>query len=80
MNGVHPGSWLLGGGMMMWMIWLIPIIAAFVILLSLFGGGSKPDQDDQSELEGLEQAHARGELSREEFLRKRDEFLHERGH
>lgn len=80
MNGVHSGSWLLGGGIMMWVIWLIPIIAALLILLFLFLGGSKPDQDDQSDLEGLEQAHARGELSRKEFLRKRDELLQERGH
>ena len=61
-------------GIGMLFFWIIPIglIAALVVYLLNQGGVAKRPE---SALEMLEKAYARGDMSREEFLQKKDDLL-----
>lgn len=70
----HPGAW----GALEVLVWvLVALMVAFLVVLVIrsFGGGSlqqrRGDQRSQSPLEVLEDRYARGELSDEEFDRRR---------
>lgn len=60
------------------LFWLVPILLVAVGLKYFFGGGSRPNpgarDERQGALELLEERYARGEIDREEFLKKRDDL------
>jgi len=62
------GSWMFGGWLTMLLIWVVPILLVLLVLRNYFG--NRPS----SARELLDQAYARGELSRDEYLRKRDDL------
>jgi putative membrane protein len=62
------GSWMFGGWLTMLLIWLAPLFLLFFGLKNFFG--NRPP----SARELLDQAYARGELSRDEYLKKRDDL------
>ncbi len=62
------GSWMFGGWLTMLLIWLAPLFLLFLVLKNFFG--NRPS----SARELLDQAYARRELSRDEYLRKRDDL------
>lgn len=78
MYGWHGWDWGWGGGLIMGLgmllVWLIPIglIAALVVYLI---NQNKSTQAPERALDILERAYARGEISREEFLQKRNDLL-----
>ncbi len=85
MHGSEHGSWMFGGdgGWMifgwLWMalIWLIPILLLFSLIKYLLGSkntGSAKETPRRTALDILDEAHARGELTREEYLQKRDDL------
>ncbi len=85
MYGSEHGSWMFGGdgGWMifgwLWMalIWLIPILLLFSLIKYLLGSkntGSAKETPRRTALDILDEAHARGELTREEYLQKRDDL------
>ena len=85
MYGSEHGGWMFGGGggwmifgwLWMALIWLIPILLLFALIKYLFGSkntGSAKETPRQTALDILDEAHARGELTREEYLQKRDDL------
>ncbi len=72
MYGFDHGIWMLGGWILMLVLWLLPFALLFFAIKIFFdkfkaAGG-------RSALEILEEAYARGKISREEFLQKRDDL------
>ncbi len=79
MHGSEHGSWMFGGdgGWMIFswlgmaLIWLIPILLLFALIKYLLGSkntGSAKETPRRTALDILDEAHARGELTREEYL------------
>ena len=73
MYGFDHGVWMFGGWLMMLLVWLVPFIALFVGLKVLLGR-SGPSGAGKSALDLLDEAYARREISREEYLQKRDDL------
>lgn len=75
----HP--WMLVGWLWMGLLWLIPVLLLFALVKYLFGktrqGGPAPREEktEKTALDILKEAYARGEISRDEYLRKRDDLL-----
>ena len=59
------GAWMFGGWLIFLIVWLIPFIISYIIFADRFRG--RPP----SARELLDQAYARGQLSRDEYLKKR---------
>ena len=62
------GTWMFGGWLIFLIVWLIPFIISYIIFADRFRGRSP------SARELLDQAYARGELSRDEYLKKRNDI------
>ena len=73
MYGFDHGVWMFGGWLMMLLVWLVPFVALFVGLKILLGR-SRPPGAGKSALDLLDEAYARREISREEYLQKRDDL------
>lgn len=73
MYGYDHGAWMFGGWLGMVLIWLVPIILLLVAIKYL-ATGSKSGGYGKTPLEILEEAYARGEISRDDFLQKRDDL------
>lgn len=73
MYGFDHGVWMFGGWLMMLLVWLVPFVALFVGLKYLYGR-SGPASAGKSARDLLDEAYARGEISREEYLQKRDDL------
>jgi len=73
MYGYDHGAWMFGGWLGMLLIWLVPIILLLAAIKYL-AAGSRSDGQGKTPLEILEEAYARGEISRDEFLQKRDDL------
>lgn len=81
----YDHHWMFGGGMLFAWIWmailiLIPLLLLFALLKFLFSKhinntGKEDKPKISTPLEILKSAYARGEISREEFLQKRDDLL-----
>ncbi len=84
MLGPYDQSWMFGGGMMlggllMILVWGIPLLLAFALVKYLFtkpGNDSKsaPKPEQTSPLDTLNHAYARGDISREEYLQKKNDI------
>ncbi len=85
MHGWDHGGWMFGGGggwmifgwLWMALMWLIPILLLFALIKYLLGSknaGSAKETPRRTALDILDEAHARGELTREEYLQKRDDL------
>lgn len=85
MQGWNHGDWMFGGGGWMffgwlWMalFWLIPILLLFALGKYLLGS-TQPGQDknghSRTALDILDEVYARGEISREDYLQKREDLL-----
>jgi putative membrane protein len=87
MYGPYNHGWMFDGGIGMlfgglWMILIlaIPILLLAALLRYLFtksrgDGGRESGPSRQTPLDVLKEVYARGEISREEFLQKRDDLL-----
>ena len=73
MYGFDHGVWMFGGWLMMLLIWLAPFVALFVGLRILLGR-SGPPSARMSALDLVDEAYARREISREEYLQQRDDL------
>lgn len=72
MYGFDHGMWMFGGWLVMLLVWLLPFIALFVGLKALLGRSGPPAA--KSALDLLDEAYARGEICREDYLQKRDDL------
>ncbi len=76
MLGWNGWEWTLGGLVMgsgMLLMWVVPI-ALIVLAMTHFNKRKTPEPPERA-IDILEKAYARGEISREEFLQKRDDLL-----
>ena len=62
------GSWMYGGWLIMLLVWVAPFVVLFLALQNFAGNLAR------SARELLDEAYARGELSRDEYLKKRDDL------
>ncbi len=62
------GSWMYGGWLIMLLVWVVPFVVLFLALQNFAGNRAR------SARELLDEAYARGELSRDEYLKKRDDL------
>lgn len=72
-------SWTDGGGFIMMgfgmiLVWLIPLGLIIALVMNL-NKQSKSTRQPETAIEILEKTYARGEISRDEFLQKRDDLL-----
>lgn len=86
MYGPYDYGWMHGGGMGMmfggfWMIliWVILLLLIVALLKYLFSkplgqGGPEIRPEKKTALDILEEAYARGNIGREEYLQKRDDL------
>ena len=73
MYGFDHGVWMFGGWLMMLVIWLVPFLVLFVGMKYLLGR-SRSATAGKSALDVLDEAYARREISRDEYLQKRDDL------
>lgn len=71
MFGFEHGAWM-AGGLGMLLLWLIPIIL-LLAAIKYFSGG--PSARAGTAVEILDEAYARGEIKREEYLQKRADLM-----
>jgi putative membrane protein len=75
-------EWTLGGGLFMGLgmllMWVVPIGLLVALVVYLNNQGKTTKQSERA-IDILENAYARGEISREEFLQKRDDLLGKKG-
>ncbi len=74
------GAGMLFGGLWMILFLAVPLLLVAVLLKYLFtkpreNGGRETAPAPQTPLDVLKAAYARGEISREEFIQKRDDIL-----
>lgn len=73
MYGFDHGMWMLGGWLVMLVLWLLPfavlLIAGWIAFKKV-----RVQPPAKTALAILEEAYARGQIGREEFLQKRDDI------
>ena len=67
-----------GGGLWMALVWLIPILIAVWAVKHFSSGASAPGAP-KSALELLDEQYAQGQISREDYLQKRDDLTRSNG-
>ncbi len=82
MYGWHGWEWTLEGGLIMGLgmllMWVVPI-GLIVSLVVYLNNHNKSTKAPERAIDILEKAYARGEISREEFIQKRDDLLGKKG-
>ncbi len=73
MYGFDHGVWMLGGWIVMLVLWLLPFALLFFAIRFFFD--KFKTMGDKTALEILEATYAQGKIKREEFLQKRDDLL-----
>lgn len=72
MYGYGEGGWM-GGGM--WLVWILLIVVVVVLIKALTGSKSDSSvEGHESPMDILKLRYARGEISEEEFHRRRLEL------
>ncbi len=65
----------LGFGWLLMILFWILLILGIVYLVKLIGGSSKKVDKEETALDILKKRYAKGEISREEFERMRDDLM-----
>ncbi|MBM3357819.1 MAG: SHOCT domain-containing protein [Betaproteobacteria bacterium] len=73
MYGFDHGAWMLGGWIAMLLLWLLPFVLVLVAIWFVVKN-AKSQPREKAALEILEEAYARREIGRDEFLQKRDDL------
>ena len=70
MYGYGHGGWMLGGGVGMLLVWLVPIALVIWLVSSLV---KRPGQGpvEKTALDILKERYARGEIGKDEFEQKK---------
>ncbi len=78
MHNWNSWDWTYGGGFLMGLgmilVWLIPL-GLIISLVIYLNNQSRTTRQPETAIELLEKAYARGEISRDEFLQKREDLL-----
>lgn len=70
MYGYDQGGWMFGGGLVMLLMWLVPI-ALVIWLASSWVKRPGPGNTEKSPLDILKERYARGEIGQDEFEQKK---------
>ena len=70
--GFDGGYGMLGGGLVMWLLWIAIFAAIAFGVLQIARSGNEPDASSPRRL--LDERYARGEIGREEYLQKLDDL------
>ncbi len=74
----NGGGWMIFGWFWMALIGLVPILLLFALVKYLFGNrqpATRPKEETRrAALDILDEAYARGDLTREAYLQKRDDL------
>ena len=62
-----------GGGIWMLLVWLVPIVLV-IWALKAFSGTSGPGGRSKTARDILDEEYAKGKISREEYLRKKEDM------
>lgn len=73
MYGFDHGAWMFGGWLVMLAIWVLPFVALFAAIKYLLGRSGSSGAT-KSALDILDEAYARGEIGRDEYLQKRSDL------
>lgn len=73
MYGFDHGVWMFGGWLVMLAVWLLPFVLLFAAIKYLMRRPG-PAGAGKSALDILDEAYARNEISRDEYLQKRDDM------
>lgn len=73
MYGFDHGAWMFGGWLMMLLIWLGPFLVLFVGMKYLLRRSDR-SRLEKSALDILDETYVRREISREEYLEKKDDL------
>lgn len=73
MYGFDHGVWMFGGWLVMLAIWLLPFVLLFAAIKYLIGRSGSSGAG-KSALDILNEAYARREISRDEYLQKRGDL------
>lgn len=77
MFGGGDGGWMIFGWLMMILVWLIPVLGLLALVKYLFGSqksGEPTKETRRTARDILDEAYARGELGRDEYLQKCDDL------
>lgn len=66
------GGWMIFGWLWMIIVWLIPVFILLALAKYLFGSRKRNSENKAQTL--LDEAYARGELSREDYLQKKKDL------
>jgi len=69
----HSDGMFFGGGILMWVFWLILLVVLVFVLKNVFGLGSKNSSSNEA-LEILKQRFARGEIDEDEFEKRKKQL------
>lgn len=73
MYGFDHGVWMFGGWLMMLVFWLVPFLVLFMAIKYLLSRSGSATAE-KSALDILDEAYARQQISRDEYLQKRDDM------
>ena len=66
----HSDGMFFGGGLLMWVFWLVVLIVLIYVLKNIFGSGNQNSSSNEA-LEILKQRYARGEIDEAEFEQRK---------
>jgi len=69
----HTGGMFFGGGILMWLFWLVLLVVLVYVLKDIFGSVNKPSSPDEA-MEILKQRFARGEIDEAEFEQRKKQL------
>ena len=72
---MYGGGWLIFGWLWMVLLMLAPVLLIAALVKYVFGGWLARTHARRAGLDILNEAYARGELSREDYLQKRADLL-----
>jgi putative membrane protein len=67
----HTGGMFFGGGLLMWIFWIILLVVLVYVLKDIFGSVNRNSSSSSDALEILKQRFARGEIDETEFERRK---------
>jgi len=72
-NGMFSGGMFFGGGILMWIFWLVLLVVLVYVLKDIFGSVNKHSSTDEA-MEILKQRFARGEIDEAEFEQRKKQL------
>jgi putative membrane protein len=72
-DGMFSGGMFFGGGILMWLFWIVLLVVLVYVLKDIFSAGNKSSSPDDA-MEILKRRFARGEIDEAEFERRKQQL------